>query len=139
MVECFELWCSLRQNGKQQQSVLFLTVRGKEMDSLLKNLAFSDNSAKILFQMLKQLLLVHVNPVDFQAIGREKFNYLVRAESMPCRNFILLLNKQASKCNYGERLEEQLYDRFIAGIKNGTLQRKLLEKKDLKSPDARRM
>ncbi|VDP90369.1 unnamed protein product [Echinostoma caproni] len=138
-VERFELWCSLRQNGKQDQSVLFLTVGGKEMYSLLKNLAFPDNPAKLPFPILKQLLLAHVIPVDFQATERAKFNSLVRAESMPCRDFILLLNKQASKCNYGDRLEEQLCDRLIAGINNMNLQRKLLEKKDLTFSEARRI
>ncbi|VDP90454.1 unnamed protein product [Echinostoma caproni] len=63
-VERFELWCSLWKNGKQKQSILFLTVDGKEMCSLLKNLAFLDNPAKLPFPMLKPLLLAHVIPVD---------------------------------------------------------------------------
>ncbi|VDP66293.1 unnamed protein product [Echinostoma caproni] len=95
--------------------------------------------AKLTFQILKQLLLAHVIPVDFQAIERAKFNLLLRAESMSCRDFILLLKKQASKGNYGNRLEEQLCDRLIADITNTTPVRKLLEKKDLTFSDARRI
>ncbi|VDP95000.1 unnamed protein product [Echinostoma caproni] len=53
---------------------------------------------------------------------------MIRAAYMPCREFILQLNKQASKCNYGDRLEEQLCDRLIAGIKYISLQRTILEK-----------
>ncbi|VDP82300.1 unnamed protein product [Echinostoma caproni] len=75
-VERLELWYSLWQNGKQEQSILFLTVGGKEMYSLLKNLTFPDNLAKLAFPMLKQLLLAHVIPVDFQASERAKFNSL---------------------------------------------------------------
>ncbi|VDP94149.1 unnamed protein product [Echinostoma caproni] len=42
--------------------------------------------------------------------------------SMPCIEFILQLNKQASKCNYGDRLEEERFNRPIAGIHNISLQ-----------------
>ncbi|VDP96438.1 unnamed protein product [Echinostoma caproni] len=138
-VERFELWCSLRQNGRQDQSVLFLTVGGKEMYSLLKNFAFPDNPAKLPFPILKQLLLAHVMLVDFQATVRAKFNSVVRAESISRRYFILVLNKQASKCNYGDRLEQQLCDCLIAGINNINFQRKLLEKKDLTFSEAGRI
>ncbi|VDP91993.1 unnamed protein product [Echinostoma caproni] len=52
---------------------------------------------------------------------------MIRADHVSCREFILQLNKQASRCNYGDRLEEQMYDRLVAGINNLILQRKLLE------------
>ncbi|VDP90747.1 unnamed protein product [Echinostoma caproni] len=55
---------------------------------------------------------------------------------MSCVEFILQLNKQASKCNYGDRLEEELCDRLIAGINNISLQRKMLEKKDITFAEA---
>ncbi|VDP95802.1 unnamed protein product [Echinostoma caproni] len=128
-IERFQLWCSLRQNGKQDQSTLFLTVGGEEMYFLLKNFAFPDNPVKLPFPIVKRLLLSHLILVDFQADEMAQFNLLVRAESMFCRDFILLLNKQASKCNYENRLEEQLCDRLFVGINNVNLQRKLLKKR----------
>ena len=125
-VERFELWCSVRKGGSENQAALFLTAGGRDLYSLLKNLAFPEAPANLPFEKLKQLLLDHVIPVDFQATERAKFNTLVRSENMPCRDFILQLNKQAAKCNYGDRLDEQLCDRLVAGINNITLQRKLL-------------
>ena len=138
-VERFELWCSVRRGGAQNQAALFLTAGGRDMYSLLKNLAFPEAPAKLPFETLKELLLNHVVPADFQATERAKFNTLVRAENMPCRDFILQLNKQAAKCNYGDRLDEQLCDRLVAGINNITLQRKLLEQKDLTFAEARKI
>ena len=136
-VERFELWCSIRKGGMQNQSVLFLTLGGRELYSLVKNLAFPDVPAELPFAKLKSLLLDHILPVDFQATERAKFNSMIRTANMPCREFILQLNKQASKCNYGDRLEEQLCDRLIAGINNISLQRKMLEKKDITFAEAR--
>ena len=138
-VERFELWYSVRRGGSQNQAAVFLTAGGRDMYSLLKNLAFPDAPAKLPFEELKELLLNHVLPADFQATERAKFNSLVRPDNMPCREFILQLNKQAARCNYGDRLEEQLCDRLVAGINNITLQRKLLEKKDLKFAEAKKI
>ncbi|VDP87156.1 unnamed protein product [Echinostoma caproni] len=64
---------------------------------------------------------------------------MIRAANIPCREFILQLNKQASKCNYGDRLEEQLCDRLIPEINNIPLQRKMLEKKDITLTEARKI
>ncbi|VDP80752.1 unnamed protein product [Echinostoma caproni] len=64
---------------------------------------------------------------------------MIRADHVSYRDFILQLNKQASRCNYGDHLEEQMCGRLVASINNLTLQRKLLEKKDLTFAEARKI
>ncbi|VDP89346.1 unnamed protein product [Echinostoma caproni] len=125
-VERFELWCSIRKGGMPNQSVLFSTLGGRELYSLVNNLSFSNVPAELPFEKLKSLLLDHILPVDFQATERAKFNSMIRAA-------------QASKCNYGDRLEQQLCGRLIAGINNISLQRKMLEKKDIIFAEARKI
>ncbi|VDP38979.1 unnamed protein product [Echinostoma caproni] len=105
----------------QSQSVLLLTLCGREVYSLVKNLALPNVSAELPFEKLKSLMLDHILPVDFQATERAKFNCMIKVANIPCREFILQLNKRASKCNYGDRLEEQLCDRLIAEINNISL------------------
>ncbi|VDP95102.1 unnamed protein product [Echinostoma caproni] len=58
---------------------------------------------------------------------------------MPYREFILQFNKQASKCNYDDRLEEQLCDRLVAGINNSSLKRKILKKNDITITEAQKI
>ncbi|VDP89940.1 unnamed protein product [Echinostoma caproni] len=122
----------------QNQSAPFLTAGGRDLYSLLKNLAFPEVPAKLPYESLKSLLLNHL-PTEFQAHKRAKFNSMIRADHMSCRDFILQLNRQASRCNHGDRLKEQMCDRLLAGINNLTLQRKLLEKKDLTFAEARKI
>ncbi|VDP85797.1 unnamed protein product [Echinostoma caproni] len=122
-VELFELWCSIRKGGTQNQSALFLTAGGRDLYSLLRNLTFPEAPAKLPWESLKLLLLNHLLPTEFQANERAKFNSMIRADHVPYREFILQLNKQASHCNYGDRLEERMCDRLVAGINNLTLQR----------------
>ncbi|VDP74052.1 unnamed protein product [Echinostoma caproni] len=121
-VERFALWCSIRKGGAQNQSALFFTADGRNLYSLLRNLAFPEAPAKLLYESLKSLLLNHLLPTEFQAHERAKFNSMIHADLVSCREFILQLNKQASRCNYGDRLEEQMCDRLVAGINNLTLQ-----------------
>ncbi|VDP93459.1 unnamed protein product [Echinostoma caproni] len=122
-VERFELWCSIRKGGMQNQSVLFLMLGGRELFSLVKNLSFPNVPAELPFEKLKSLLLDHILPVNFQATEWAKFNSVIRAANKPRREFVLQLNKQESNCNYGDTFEELLWDRLIAGIKNTSLQR----------------
>ncbi|VDP94554.1 unnamed protein product [Echinostoma caproni] len=136
-VERCELWCSIRKGGTHNQSTLFLTAGGRDLYSLLRNLAFPEAPTKLPYESLKSLLLNHLLPTEFQAHERAKFNSMVRSNHISCSEFILRLNKQASRCNYRDHLEEQMCDRLVAGSHNLTLQRKLLENKDLTFADAR--
>ncbi|VDP92805.1 unnamed protein product [Echinostoma caproni] len=102
-------------------------------------MAFPEVPAKLPYESLKSLLLNHVLPTKFQAHERAKFISMIRADYMSCRDFILQVNRRASSCNYGDLLEEQMCDRLVAGMQNLTLQRKLLEKKDLTFAEARKI
>ena len=61
----------------------------------------------------------------------------MRADGQRIRDFILQLQIQAAKCNYGEQLLIHLRDRLIAGINSGGLQQKLLLLKNPTFQDVR--
>ncbi|GAA55540.1 retrovirus-related Pol polyprotein from transposon gypsy [Clonorchis sinensis] len=67
--------------------------------------------------------------IDFNAYSFLKkqatFNVLTRSHSQSVRDFVLQLQTQAAKCDYGVHLEDQLRDRLIAGIQLPELQQKL--------------
>ncbi|VDP71978.1 unnamed protein product [Echinostoma caproni] len=46
-IERFELWCSIRKDGTQNQSALFLTAGGLDLYCMLRNSAFPEASAKL--------------------------------------------------------------------------------------------
>ncbi|WP_204107604.1 hypothetical protein [Streptococcus dysgalactiae] len=89
-VKRFELESGIRKEVKKKnQSTFFLTVGGRELCSLLKNLAYPKPPASLPFDELKRLLLQHVLLVNFQVTKRAKFNMLTRSPSTTCREFIL--------------------------------------------------
>ena len=63
----------------------------------------------------------------------------MRSENQSVRDFVLVLQTQAVKCNYGEQLQMQLRDRLIAGINIPELKQKLLLMVDLTFQNVRQI
>ncbi|VDP74679.1 unnamed protein product [Echinostoma caproni] len=78
------------------------------------------------YKCLKTLLLKHLQPDNFETAERAKFYSFTRGGSQPVRDFILQLQTQASRCNFGDQLKIQLRDPLIAGGNCPELQQKLL-------------
>ena len=126
-LERFEIWCLTKKDMKEEKkSAFFLNFVGKDAYALIKNLAFPDTPIALSYEVIKGLLLQHVKPINFEAAERAKFDCLVRPEHQSIREFILELQTQAAKCNYGEQLLIHLRDRLIAGINSTDLKQKLL-------------
>ncbi|VDP93060.1 unnamed protein product [Echinostoma caproni] len=126
-LERFEIWCNTRKGPDgERKTVYFLTVIGKDAYSLLKDLAFPDSHISLSYESLNSLLLKYLQPANFEATERAKFHSLTRGGSQPERDFILQLQMEASRFNFGDQLQTQLCDRLIAGINCPELQQKLL-------------
>ncbi|VDP83486.1 unnamed protein product [Schistosoma mattheei] len=82
----------------------FLTCIGKEAYSLLKTLAYPGKPTSLPYAILKELLLNHVKCTSFECRERAKFHKMVRKNDHKVREFILELQKQAAKCNFGDEL-----------------------------------
>ena len=114
-------------NVKEDTSpALFLNVIGKGAYALIRNLTFSDSPITMLCEKIRNALLQHVRPINFESAERAKFNTLIRSKNQSVRDFVLILQTQAVKCNYSEQLQMQLRDRLIAGINIPELKQKLL-------------
>jgi transposase InsO family protein len=126
-LERFELWCLTKgELATDVKTAHFLTSIGKEAYALLKNLSFPDAPSKKTYDELKSILLAHVMPQNFEIAERAKFNVLQRQTNQSIREFILQLQTQASRCAFGDKLDDHLRDRLIAGINIPDLYRQLL-------------
>ena len=77
--------------------------------------------------------------LTFKLQKEQNFNFLVRNSNTSFQEFVLQLQKQASKSNFGDKLEKQLRNRLIAGVNHPELQRRLLIKTNLSFADAKEM
>ncbi|VDO93833.1 unnamed protein product [Schistosoma curassoni] len=122
-----EIWSITKKDVKGDKIVAhFLTLIGRDSVQLIKNLAYPEKPISLPYATLKELLLSHVKCTRFECRERAKFLKMVRQNDQKVRGFILELQKQAAKCNFGDQLHVQLRDRLIAGINILSLERELL-------------
>ncbi|CAH8602377.1 unnamed protein product [Schistosoma mattheei] len=137
-LERFEIWSMTKEDDEDVNIVAyFLTFIGREAYSLLKTLAYPEKPISLPYATLKELLLSHVKCTSFECRERAKFHKMVRQNDQKAREFILELQKQAAKCNFGDQLHVQLRDRLIAGINIPSLERELLKMPNCSFQDAR--
>ena len=130
--ERFELMCSTNKEiNSSNKTAYYLTLVGKEGYSLLKDLMFPSKVANEGCEDLHKVLVTHLKPVNFEALERAKFHTIIREPNENLNHFLLRLQNQASKCNFGSDLKNQLKDRLIVGINEDNLQKELLLKQKL--------
>ncbi|GAA48515.1 hypothetical protein CLF_101702 [Clonorchis sinensis] len=126
-LERCDIWCLTKSDMDDKKlTAYFLHFVGKEAYTLIKNLVYPESPIDISYNELKKKVLQHFKPINSVAAERARFNMLTRSHSQSVRDFVLQLQTQAAKCDYGAQLEDQLRDRLIAGIQLPELQQKLL-------------
>nr|CAH8820243.1 unnamed protein product [Trichobilharzia regenti] len=126
-LECFDAWCISKNVRDDKIPAHFITTIGLDAYSLVKNLSFPDKPICLPYAKLRELLIDHFHITTFETQERAHFNKLVRAPNQNIRDFILQLQIQASKCNFGDQLHNQLRDRLIAGINIPKLEKELIQ------------
>ncbi|PFX14444.1 Uncharacterized protein K02A2.6 [Stylophora pistillata] len=76
-------------------------------------------------------LAKHLDPKPIVIAERFKFHKAEQQESEAIRDFVARLKKLAETCEFGGYREEAIRDRFVCGLKDRTIQRKLLAVADL--------
>ena len=78
--ERFELWVMTKKEIKDDRSrcAHFLTMIGKNTYALIKDLSFPVPPCERPFTELRDILLNHYKPANFEAAERAKFHCLVR-------------------------------------------------------------
>ncbi|KAH9586789.1 hypothetical protein MS3_00000002 [Schistosoma haematobium] len=137
-LERLEIWNTTKKDVEGDKIVAhFLTFIGRETYSLLKTFSYPERPTSLPYATLKELLLNCVKCTRFQCRERAKFHKMIRQNDQNVREFILELQKQAAKYNFGDQLHVQLRDRLIAGINIPSLEIELLRMPNCCFQDAR--
>ena len=72
---------------------------------------------------IRKYIVDHVKPRHYETHERTIFNSLVRKIDQSVSEFILLLQKQAMKCNFSDQLDNHLRGRLVAGINDDNIKR----------------
>ena len=68
----------------------------------------------------------HYKQVPCEIVERYRFNTCDIQPNQKMTAYMTLLRRRSEHCNYGYKLEEQLRDRLVCGVKDNRIQRRLL-------------
>ena len=118
------------EDEKKMVSV-FLTIIGSKPYELLRNLVAPGKPADLKYQELVEILGKHFNPAPLLIAERFYFHNRNQNEAEGVADYAAVLKKYAERCQFDSFLEQALRDRFVCGLRNRAIQKKLLTEKDL--------
>ena len=108
-----------------------LTLMGNKMHALLRSIVSPRRPKELSFAEIVDNLAKHLDPKPIVIAERFKFHKAEQQESESIRDFLARLKKLAETCEFGGYREEAIRDRFVCGLKERTIQHKLLAVVDL--------
>ena len=130
-VERLEQWFvanAITENTRKR--ALLLSNIGARGYKLIRSLSQNQPTNKS-YQELKTLLLEHINPKPNEIAQRFVFYKRDRRTGETVKDYVAELRKLSEHCNFSEKLEEHLRDKFVCGLNDGVVQQKLLATKNL--------
>ena len=109
----------------------FLAVISPDTFKLLESLLSPENPEDKSFTELVETLTKHYSPEPSVIVERYKFYSRQRKPGESVATYISELRRLAKSCKFDANLSEMLRDRLVCGIGNGSIQRRLLQRKDL--------
>ena len=108
-----------------------LTVIGKKAYDLLRNLLAPEKPATKGYDRLVQTMKTHLDPQPLVIAQRFKFHQKNQESGESIAQFIAELRKCAEHCDFQNKLDETIRDRLVCGLRNETIQKRLLAEKNL--------
>ena len=131
-VERLRLTFRVAKVEEDLQKEAFLAVVGPKTYGVIKDLVSPEKPTDKSLDELISVLERHLSPQPLVIAERFQFHNRVQGENEDVGAFTLALRKLSSTCDFGSFLDQALRDRFVCGLKDHSIQKKLLsEPKEL--------
>ncbi|XP_071495670.1 uncharacterized protein [Diadema antillarum] len=112
----------------KQVTAMFLHSIGPKYYSLVRDLVAPATPQSKSYNELKMVLRRHLKSTPMVVAERRKFIRRDQAPDESTSDYVVQLKHLSLNCQYGDKLDEQLRDRFISGISHEPTSLKLMEK-----------
>ena len=139
-LERLDLFCEA--NGiteAAKKKAVFLSGVGVETYKLVRNLCTPQEPKSKTLTELTEMLKKHLAPDPNVILERFRFNKRDRKDGESVADYIAELRNLSRDCEYGDKLDEMIRDRLVCGICDVSVQKKLLQAKDLDFPKAQKL
>ena len=98
---------------------------------LLTSLVAPKQPGELKFKDICDILKKHYSPQPIKMVERYHFYNTKQLQGESLADYLAKLQKLASRCKFGAILEEALWDRLVCGIRDHSMQLRLLAEFDL--------
>ena len=116
----------IADDKKEKKRAILLSACGATTYQLVRNLLSPNKPAETDYKDVVAALTAHYNPNPSQITERFKFNSRIRRQGENIATFVADLRRLTEHCGYGSTLDEMIRDRFVCGINDARIQRRLL-------------
>ena len=110
---------------------VLLSVIGSRTYSLLRSLLHPEVPGEKTYDQLETALREHFEPKRLVVVERFQFNRRNQGNGESVLEYVAEIKRLAGTCTFGEFLTEALRDRFVCGLTNESIQRRLLSEANL--------
>lgn len=109
----------------------FITLSGPIIFRELKLLFPNSNLAEVLYTEMLSKLKARLDKTESDLVQRLKFNLRVQQPDESLEDFVLSVKLQVEFCNFENFKQLAIRDRIVAGIRDKSLQQRLLNEENL--------
>ncbi|XP_061131472.1 uncharacterized protein LOC133171215 [Syngnathus typhle] len=125
-VERVEQYCLANEIQDERKVAVLLSVMGAKMYNLLRSLVAPAKPADKTFDEIMQIMKSHLNPAPLVIAERFRFHKRNQSRTETVSEYIAELRKLAEHCQFRDGLSDALRDRFVCGLHNESIQKRLL-------------
>ena len=103
-----------------------ISLIGPKTYGLLKNLTTPNKPSTKTYKELVEILSQHLSPKPLVIAERFRFHKREQLEGESVSTYLAQLRRFAEHCNFGDYLNDALRDRFVCGLRAGSIQKRLL-------------
>ena len=135
-VQAVDLYFTANETPEDKKVPVFLNTIGRKTYTLLRDLVDPDLPSTKLLEQLKQCLKSHFEPKVIVVAERFYFHQRNQGPTETITDYVAELRRLAKSCQFSKFLNESLRDRFVCGLHNTAIQKRLLTESDLKLSQA---
>ncbi|GFO22204.1 hypothetical protein PoB_004870900 [Plakobranchus ocellatus] len=115
----------------EKQTATLLSSIGQKVYNTLRSLTAPNLPVRKTYDELCHLFSSHFCPRPLEIVERFKFHRRKQGQHESLSDFLAAIKSLSKYCNFGDNLKPTLRDRFVCGLKDEIVQRRLLQESNL--------
>lgn len=130
-VERLDQYCVANDIPEGKKVAVLLSVMGAKTYNLLRSLLAPTKPADKAYKDIVAVLQTHLNPKPLVIAERFRFHKRNQLKTESIAEFVAELRRLSEHCDFRENLSDSLRDRFVCGLHNENIQKRLLTEREL--------